>query len=186
MFLVFALTLSCASPKLDEQSWTQYRFAFPGETFSFSAPRTSFPVKFVPRIDLTTPNKKVTLFNGSWIFRGPVSDKGALELFFTLSTADVGESGESLQRAVIETLAPEFAKLNVTVSKLDNVRSRRFGGRDWMCYRLPVFRDEECVLRIDDRHYVSWSFSAINAMGTSIPERDSLKAAIERSFKIDF
>lgn len=189
LFLIItaALVASCASVSTRPSSdWVNYRFDLSGKTFSFAAPPGAFPVVYRAAGSIPEGADKARLFNSAWIFRGAVKDKGALELFVSLHAASDTSTKASFSTAIQESLAREAAKFNVGVTSLSEIHDRPFGGRTWLCYTLPIIHEEECSLAVGDKQYISWSFRLINNGSAEIPEREELKASIERSLRIDF
>jgi hypothetical protein len=187
LIITALLVASCASVSTRPSSdWVDYQFDLSGRKFSFSAPPGDFPVVYRAVASPSEGAEKVRLFNSAWIFKGPIKNKGALELFVSLHAAKGTAAEASLRRAVQERLASEAAKLNVRVPGLSETQVRTFGGRAWLCYSLPVVHEQECSLSVDDQQYISWSFHQIDNSTGRVVERDELMASIERTLRIDF
>lgn len=141
---------------------------------------------YVPHVDLSNNDKTYrTLFSRAWVFSGLIGDKGGLDFIVGLHRVESSDTEEGFLQSVEKHASDEFKDIRQAGVSLQNVRKKRMGDREWICYSLSNITSE-CALRLDDRHYVSWTLANVNNTSSKIDARDELKQRIESSLRVAF
>jgi hypothetical protein len=184
--LLALLLAACSHNPVPSDSWNLYTLDVSGKMLSFSAPNGHFRDVYVPHIDLSRNEKTYrTLFSRAWVFSELMRDKGGLDFIVGLHRVESSDSEEGFLLAVKKHASEELKDIRQDGVSLHNIRKKRMGDREWICYSLSNITSE-CALRLDDRHYISWTLGNVDNTSSIIDARDELKQKIENSLRVAF
>lgn len=95
------------------------------------------------------------------------------------------DNEKELLQAIQGHYSDEYKKLWAKEVEIHSIWRKQMGGREWLCYSISKIASE-CALRVDARHYISWSLAEVNNTALKIDARDQLRSGIEESLEIGF
>jgi hypothetical protein len=127
----------------------------------------------------------MTLMKHAWVFSRLFADQGGLDFIGGLNHTKLGDTEDELLQGIQNHLSNEYKVLRPNGIEITNIRQKKIGGREWLCFSVSNI-GSECALKVDDLHYISWKLDDINNTSTRIGARDELRKKIEELVEIAF